>query len=66
MTSTLDSRKIGRYVALCVGLLCILAAIFLPTAWYDQIPKPRGKLPAPPIKGVTLVRLCFGLEDSCC
>jgi len=62
MTSTLDSRKIGRYVALCVGLLCILAAIFLPTAWYDQIPKPRGNLPAPPIKGVTLVRLCFGLE----
>jgi len=62
MISTLDSRKIRRYVLLCLGLLCILTAILLPTAWYDQIPKSRANLPSPPIKGVTLVRLCFGLE----
>ena len=62
MISTLDSKKIRRYVLLCLGLLCILTAILLPTAWYDQIPKSRANLPAPPIKGVTLVRLCFGLE----
>src|ERR1700681_1380243 len=62
MISTLDSKKIRRYVLLCLGLLCILTAILLPTAWYDQIPKSGANLPAPPIKGVTLVRLCFGLE----
>jgi hypothetical protein len=62
MISTLDSKKMGRYVILCLGMLCILIAIFLPTAWYDQIPKSSEYHPAPPIKGVTLVRLCFGLE----
>src|SRR6187551_777747 len=51
-----------RYVALGLGLVCILAAIFLPIDWYDQLPKSRENLPLPPIKGVTLVRLCFGLE----
>lgn len=62
MSGTLDSKKLRRYVLLCLGLLSILTAVFLPTAWYDQIPKSRENLPAPPIKGVTLVRLCFGLE----
>jgi hypothetical protein len=60
--STLDSKQAWRYALLCLGLLGLLTAVFLPTAWYDQIPRSRENLPVPPIKGVTLVRLCFGLE----
>jgi mannosyltransferase len=62
MISKPNSTKARRYILVSLGLLFVLTAIVLPTAWYDHIPKSRENLPEPPIKGVTLVRLCFGLE----
>src|SRR5215471_7282575 len=41
------------------GLLLILLGGFLPTGWYDSLPKSREQLPDPPMSGAILVRLCF-------
>lgn len=62
MSSTPELKKRWRYLLLSLGLLALATAIFLPTEWYEHIPRSRENLPDPPIKGVTLVRLCFGLE----
>lgn len=62
MRSTSELKKRWRYMLLCLGLVAVATAIFLPTEWYEHIPKSRENLPDPPIKGVTLVRLCFVLE----
>lgn len=52
----------GRTLRIGLGLGLIALALALPTAWYDRLAKPREALPDPPIKGVTLLRLCLGLE----
>lgn len=51
-----------RLVYIGFGLIFVLVALWLPTDLYDHLPKPKGDFPEPPISGVTLVRLCFGLE----
>lgn len=45
-----------------LGVILLAIAMFLPTGWYDELPVSREDLPDPPIRGVTLVRLCFGVE----
>jgi hypothetical protein len=62
MRSTSELKERSRYLLVCLGLIAAATAIYLPTEWYEHIPKSRENLPIPPIKGVTLVRLCFGLE----
>src|SRR5215467_4385628 len=44
------------------GLGLILVAVFLPRQWYDQLPKPKSPVGEQPIKGVTLIQICFGLD----
>lgn len=43
------------------ALLLFLLGIFLPVEWYDALPT-RAELPTPPVRGVTLLRISFGLE----
>ena len=56
-----------RNLSWIFGLGLILVAVFLPRQWYDQLPKPKrslGEQPIgeQPIKGVTLIQICFGLD----
>ena len=44
------------------GLALILVAVSLPREWYDQLPKPKSPVGEQPIKGVTLLQICFGLD----
>jgi mannosyltransferase len=48
-----------------LGVTLTLAGLFLPREWYDYLPKPTTvKLAEPPIKGVTLLQICFFLEGA--
>jgi hypothetical protein len=48
------------YWILGVGL--IIVGILLPRDWYDQLPKPDIPVGEQPIKGVTLLQICFVLD----
>ncbi len=50
-----------RLVSVVGGLCLILTGIFLPRDWYDGLPL-NPALPAPPISGLTLLQLTFGVE----
>lgn len=60
-----DRARAARWRAICwlLGGLLLLAAIGLPGGWYDSIPR-RVELPAPPISGVTLLRVSLLLEAT--
>lgn len=65
-----------RKIFLVLGIIFILAGVFLPRDWYDAVPKSEADLtwisqidePAaptpktPPIKGVTLLQISFVIE----
>lgn len=44
-----------------LGALLVLLGLFLPRDWYNALPTQQG-LPAPPIKGVTLLQFSLVLE----
>jgi hypothetical protein len=62
MATPTGDRFKTRGIWIGFGLLLILIGVFLPTGWYDSLPKSKEQLPDPPMSGATLVRLCFGLE----
>ena len=43
------------------ALACVLLALFMPTAWYDALPRNAGAA-VPPVSGVTLLRLLLALQ----
>jgi hypothetical protein len=63
-----------RKVFLILGIIFILAGVFLPRDWYDAVPKSEADLTwirqdepvaptqTPPIKGVTLLQISFVIE----
>ncbi|WP_411279294.1 glycosyltransferase family 39 protein, partial [Gemmatimonas sp.] len=46
---------------LVLVLVLVLVALFMPTAWYDTLPR-TPELPARPISGTTLLRVILGLQ----
>lgn len=62
MNKLRNHRPTTRTLLSLAGLALILFGIFLPTGWYDQLPEIRADVAEPPIRGVTLLRLCFGFE----
>jgi mannosyltransferase len=57
-TSRFTRRHLGYLI---LGGLLIAIGIFLPRAWYDALPS-NPEIPAPPLKGVTLLQWTFVLE----
>lgn len=58
------ARSVGlaRILLIVCAMALLWTAIFLPTGWYEDLPQSREDVPEPPIKGVSLVRLCFAIE----
>ncbi len=52
---------IARAAAGVFGAILLLLGVLVPEEWSDAL-LVRPGLPSPPIKGITLLRLCFGLE----
>jgi mannosyltransferase len=50
--------------AILGGIALLLAGLFLPSGWYDGLPEPWDELAEPPIRGLTIVRLCFAVEGA--
>ena len=44
------------------GAVLVLLGIFLPRELYDALPRSKEQLPAPPVKGVTLLQIAFVIE----
>ena len=55
------SRTRWWAVALGVGVLAL--ALFLPTGWYDALPRAAG-MPAPPFRGVVLLQATLFIEGA--
>lgn len=53
----------SRWLLLVAALGVALAAAFMPSAWYDVLPR-QAELPPPPISGVTLLRLVLLVEAA--
>lgn len=51
-----------RAVGLVLGVGLVLVGTFLPRAWYDDLPRTAIQVGEQPIKGVTLLQICFVLE----